>query len=119
MSNNPTNSATALERIFDLIEDELLRASGEELDDMARAWGVDSSRATDVVGTAFKGALQVSNRNRLRDARKQAEVEVGRLRATASDAPGTREELVARITTLLAARNARNPSLLIQLTTLE
>jgi hypothetical protein len=109
MSDNSANSATALEHVFDLIEDELLHASGEELDEMLRAWGIDSSRASEVVATAFKGALRMNNRNRLRDARKQAEVEIDRLRATAGDAAGTREELIARITTLLAARNAANP----------
>jgi hypothetical protein len=109
MSNDPTKSAAALERIFDLIEDELMRTSGRDLDEMVESWGVDPSRSKQSIEAAFKAALRSQNKQRLADAKRAAEVEVAKLHGAAGSMPGTREDLLNKIASLLADRRATDP----------
>lgn len=109
MGENPSKPNEALERLFALIGDELLRARGQELDELVQAWGIVPASALGIVDAAFKKALQISNRQRLAEARKTQELEVAKLRRISVETDGTREELLLRLNSVLETMRRENP----------
>lgn len=109
MDDNRAKRVNPLKGLSELLEEELLKASGKELEDIAREWGVDPAASAEVVDSAFKEALRMHNQARLREAKRLAEQEVSKLSGNADDLPSDREQLVAMLAAKLTAMRQKDP----------
>ena len=58
MDDNRLKRVHPLDSISEILENELLQATGSELEEIARRWGVDPAKSVEAVDSAFKKALQ-------------------------------------------------------------
>lgn len=99
-----------LDRLSDLLEEELLQATGAELEEIAREWAVDPAKSVEAVDCAFKEALQQHNKAKLREAMRTRDAEIAKLAAIQQELPKDRNALIELLTTRLAAMRQDNPS---------
>ena len=109
MDDNRAKRVNPLEGLSELLEEELLKASGKELEDIAREWGVDPAASAEAVDATFKEALRMQNQAKLREAKRLAEQEVSKLSGNVDDLPRDREQLVAMLAAKLTAMRQRDP----------
>ena len=109
MDDNRAKRVNPLEGLSELLEEELLKASGKELEDIAREWGVDPTASAEAVDAAFKEALRMHNQAKLREAKRLAEQEVSKLSGNVDDLPRDREQLVAMLAAKLTAMRQKDP----------
>ncbi|PWT71112.1 MAG: hypothetical protein C5B46_08710 [Proteobacteria bacterium] len=109
MADNRTKRVNPLKGLSALLEDELLKASGKELEDIAREWGVDPAASPEAVDSAFKKALRMHSQARLREAKRVGEQEISRLSSSAGDLPRDRELLIAMLADKLRAMGQKDP----------
>ena len=109
MDDNQTKRVNPLKGLSELLGDELLEASGKELEDIAREWGVDPAGSAEAVDGAFKEALRMHNQAKLREAKRLAEEEVSKLSANVDDLPRDRERLTAMLEAKLTAMRQKDP----------
>lgn len=109
MDDNRAKRVNPLEGLSKLLEEELLRASGKDLEDIAREWGVDPVASAEAVDAAFKEALRMQNQAKLREAKRLAEQEVSKLSGNVDDLPRDREHLVAMLAAKLTAMRQKDP----------
>lgn len=110
MDNNQLKQTNPLDRLSDLLEEELLQATSAELDEIAREWGVDPAKSVEAVDCAFKEALQQHNKAKLREAMRTRDAEIAKLAAIQEELPKDREALVELLTARLAALRQDDPS---------
>ena len=108
MDDNRAKRVNPLEGLSELLEEELLKASGKELEDIAREWGVDPAASAEAVDAAFKEALRMHNQAKLREAKRLAEQEVSKLSGNV-DLPRDREQLVTLLAAKLTAMRQKDP----------
>lgn len=109
MDNNQTKRVNPLDRLSELLEEELLKAKGKELEEIAREWGVDPAASADAVDSAFKEALRMHNQAKLREAKRIGEQEISKLSAGSEDLPRDREQLIALLTAKLTTMRQNDP----------
>jgi hypothetical protein len=109
MDDNRAKRVNPLEGLSELLEEELLKASGKDLEDIAREWGVDPAASAEAVDAAFKEALRMHNQAKLREAKRLAEREVSKLSGNVDDLPRDREQLVAMLAAKLTAMRQKDP----------
>ena len=102
--------ANPLDRLSDLLEEELLQASGNELEDIAREWGVDPAMSAEAVDSAFKEALRMHNQAKMQEAKRIRDIEVSRLASIVENLPKDRNELLALLDARLAAMRRDDPT---------
>jgi hypothetical protein len=102
MNVKPSKQAQAEEFLMELLAEALLSASGQELDDILRDWGLDPSKSAANVDAAFNDALKRRNKERLEEAKRTRETEIANLYTSRSEFPNNREQLVAALTKHLA-----------------
>lgn len=110
MDENRVKRAHPVDPISELLEDELLQATGAELEEIARRWGVDPAKSVEAVDCAFKEALQQHNKAKLREAMRTRDAEIAKLAAIQQELPKDRDALIELLTTRLAAMRQDNPS---------
>lgn len=96
MSNPKRTAEDRADRLFELLEDELLSASSEGLDEIAREWGVDPTVAAIEVDDAIEHSLKHITNTKLEEARKLREQELAKLGKVAPS-PCSRDELLAAV----------------------
>ena len=109
MDDNQAKRVNPLEGLSELLEEELLKASGKELEGIAREWGVDPAASAEAVDAAFKEALRMQNQAKLREAKRLAEQEVSKLSGNVDDLPRDREQLVTMLAAKLTAMRQKDP----------
>jgi len=109
MDDNRTKRVDPLKGLSELLEDELLKAGGKELEEIARAWGVDPAASAEVVDSAFKEALRMHNQAKLREAKRVGELEISKLAGNVDDLPRDREQLIAMLASKLTAMRQKDP----------
>ena len=110
MDENRLKRANPLDRISELLEDELLHATGADLEDIAQRWGVDSTKSVETVDSGFKEALLQHNKTKLRNALRTRDAEIAKLVAIQQELPKDRDALIEMLTTRLAAIGKDNSS---------
>lgn len=109
MDDNRAKPGNPLKGLSELMAEELLKASGKDLEEIAREWGIDPAASADVVDSSFKEALRMHNQAKLREAKRLAEQEVSKLSGNVDDLPRDREQLVALLTARLTTMRQRDP----------
>lgn len=109
MNDNRAKRVNPLDRLSELLEEELLKASGKELEEIAREWGVDPAASADAVDSAFKEALRMHNQAKLREAKRIGEEEISKLSASSDELPHDREQLIALLTARLTTMRQNDP----------
>jgi hypothetical protein len=100
MSNPKRTAEDKTERLYELLEDELLSASSEELDQIAREWGLEGEGAAADVDMAFEGALKELSTSKLDQARRAREEELAKL-SQVSASTSSRDDLLVAIAACL------------------
>ena len=109
MDDNRPKRLNPLKGLSELLEEELLNASGKELEEIAREWGVDPGASGDVVDSSFKEALRMHNQAKLREAKRLGQEEISRLSRNFDDLPRDREQLIALLTVKLTTMRQNDP----------
>jgi hypothetical protein len=102
MGENRVKRANPLDRLSELLEDELLQATGEDLHEIAREWSVDPSKSAEAVDTAFKVALRRQKQAKLHEAKRVRDLEISKLAAVQQSLPTDRDQLIAMLSDRLA-----------------
>ena len=102
MKDNPVKPTRPVDRLADLVAEELRAASGRELEDMVREWGLDPKEAAQNVDAAFKEALRRRSKARLEEAKRVREKEIAKLSVDRCDLPIDREQLLKTLKARLA-----------------
>ena len=110
MDDNRLKQSGPLDRISELLEDELVQATGIELEEIARRWGIDPAKSVEAVDSAFKEALRQHNKAKLRAALSVRDAEIAKLATIQQDLPKDRDSLVALLTARLVAMRQDDPS---------
>ena len=109
MDDNRAKRVNPLKGLSELIGEDLLKASGKELEDIAREWGVNPAGSSEAVDAAFKEGLRMHNQAKMREAKRLAELEVSKLSGGVDDLPHDREQLVALLAARLTVMRQRDP----------
>jgi hypothetical protein len=109
MDDNRAKRVNPLKGLSELLEEELLQASGKELEDIAREWGVDPAASSDLVDSTFREALRQHNQAKLREAKRLAEQEVSKVSGNVDDLPRDREQLIALLAARLTSMRQKDP----------
>ena len=104
------NEAQATARLSELLAEELMSLSGRELQEAARAWGVDPATSAERVDEAFRSATKSRNQERLRAAKAAHAKVVEKLSAAKSAASGNRDALIEALSERLADLRRNNPT---------
>lgn len=102
MKDKPGKRTRPADRLAELVADELLAVSGQELEGMVREWGLEPKEAAQNVDAAFKEALKRRSKARLEEAKRTREKEVAKLSGGRLDLPTDREELLVTLKARLA-----------------
>lgn len=84
-----------LNRLSDLLEEHLLQASDQELDEIAREWGVDPEKGIESVDAAFRESIRSENQARMAEAKALRQREIAKLQELESELPRDRGQLLA------------------------
>ena len=103
------NDAQAAARLSELLADELLSLTGRDLEDAARAWGVDPAASADRIDNIFRSAVKSQHQEKLRAARASRDKAVAQLSSRWSVDHGDREALILTLTERLADLRRDNP----------
>lgn len=98
MTAKRNEQAQATDRLSELLAEELTSLTGRELEEAARAWGVDPSKSADHVDDAFRAAIKLRNQERLRAAKQSRNREVEKLSSTKPSTCVDRAALLATLT---------------------
>ena len=110
MTTEQPKRGNPLNRLSDLLEEHLLHASDEEVEEIAREWGLDPEKAVESVDAAFDSALLSEKRARIEAAKAQRQVEIARLQALEDEFPGNRAHLLSLLEAKLQLLRKDNPS---------
>lgn len=103
------NEAQAAARLSELLADELMSLTGRDLEDAARAWGVDPVASADRIDDVFGAAVKSQNQEKLRAAKASRDKAVAQLSSGGSVDRGDREALIGILTERLADLRRDNP----------
>jgi hypothetical protein len=109
MDDNQMKRLNLLKGLSELLGEELLKASGKELEEIAREWGVDPAASAEVVDSSFKEALRTHNQAKLREAKRLGYEEIAKRSRNFDDLPRDREELISMLTAKLTAMRQNDP----------
>lgn len=110
MTDNRQKRENPMNRLSDVLEEHLLQASDQELEEIAREWGVEPAKAIENVEAAFKDALRAQKQARLSEAKALHQVEIAKLEAVGNDLPQDRDQLLALLEAKLAEMRRDNPT---------
>jgi len=104
------NEAQAAARLSELLADELMSLTGHDLEDAARAWGVDPVSSAERMDDIFRAAVKSLNQEKLRVARASRDKVVAQLSTKSSVDCCDREALIGTLTERLADLRRDNSS---------
>ncbi len=110
MTARKLNRVQATEHLSQLLAEELTSISGRELEELARAWGIDPTESAKRVDAAFDAASKCRARARLDEAKRARERELANFSCAQRFAGMNRDTLLDKLTERLDELQRNNAS---------